>query len=112
MLRELGHQGFPTFGVKGVSRDKVTKQITSVPHVHHQGEIPNDLGHQLNERLTATAAKSYPKKTALIHECSPNAIILDQEWHDAIRRLRATNVSHPFKEVFLFCDMGRHSSTI
>jgi hypothetical protein len=75
LLRELVNQGTPSFGVKGVVRDKKTRKVISRPHVRHEDEIATYLSDQIVERLKSKAAKPYPPNTVLVIECVPNSIL-------------------------------------
>jgi hypothetical protein len=91
LSRRLLHERGGSFGVKGVSRDKRTGVVTSVPHVHRNNEIQQDLAQQIIERLDSKAAKQYPHNTVLVMHCFANTLTLLSEWEDAIRRFERSS---------------------
>jgi hypothetical protein len=73
LARHLLHEKGGTFGVKGISRDKKTRKITSTPTVN----TPDELAHDLSVQIIS--------------------LILEPEWNDAIERVtqakRASSLS-------------------
>jgi hypothetical protein len=102
-----------SFGVKGISRDRKTGEITSKPHVYKNDENAADLAGQILERLRDKTAKKYPRGTVLIVQCQPNTgIVLDHEWNDAIARIKEARLHLAFREVFIFETVMSHSTTL
>lgn len=112
LVRELINQGGVSFGVKGISRDKKTRKITTEPYVRHGDEPRADLADQIIGRLKSKAAKKYAANAILIVECVPNGVVFEDEWLAAIERLKDAKVQHSFAEVFIFCGYLSHSATL
>jgi hypothetical protein len=112
LVRELINHGGASFGVKGTSRDKKTRQVSSEPYVREGDEMVSDLANQIIERLTAKATKKYAPGTILIIECVPNGLVLEDDWMGAIRRVKSAQIRHAFGEVFVFCTHIDHSATL
>ena len=112
LVRERINKGKPSFGVKGASRDKTTKEVTSAPYGRQGDEAITDLAEQILERLVSKAAKPYPPNTVLLISCVPNTAILVDEWLEAIARVKAAGVEHPFCEVFVLCGPRNEYATI
>jgi hypothetical protein len=102
LARRLLHEQGGSFGVKGISRDMKTRAIVSRPYVHKNDEIVTDLAVQIADCITSKSAKGYPFGTALIVQCVTNSLTLDSEFTDAVERVRARQIHHAFREVFLF----------
>jgi hypothetical protein len=101
LVRELVNRGEVAFGVKGVSRDKKSKKVISKPHVHHEGEIANDLADQIVERLLEKGQKSYAPETILLINCVTNTLTHEPEWQWAIQEARKAQLHSGFREVVL-----------
>jgi hypothetical protein len=112
LIRELINQGGASFGVKGIARNKKTREILSEPYVRHEGKSVSDLADQIIEALKNKAAKKYAPGTVLIIESVPNGIVLEEEWKVAIKRVKDANVRHDFGEAFIFCGYLNHSATL
>ena len=112
LARRLLHERGGSFGVKGISRDKKTGEIVSKPHVYRNDELARDLAEQILERLRSKSNKQYPQETVLIINCVPNALILGDEWKDAIERVTRAKVHLSFSEVFLVETVMSHSDTL
>jgi hypothetical protein len=106
LTRQLLHKWGGSFGVKGISRDKKTREIVSKPHVYTNDELVTDLAEQIVERIKAKSSKRYPQGTVLIVDCRPNSPILDHEWNDAVERVIQAGVHLAFREVFLLEPIG------
>lgn len=101
LARELIHKQGHAFGVKGISRDKKTRAILSEPYVVINDEREADLAAQIIDRIKNKSAKGYSPGAVLIVYCVPNGVTLEDEWHEAVRRVTEANIHHIFKEVFL-----------
>jgi hypothetical protein len=112
LARHLLHEKGGSFGVKGISRDKKTRKITSKPTVHTPNELAHDLSVQIIERLKSKSAKNYSSGTVLIINCVPNSLILEPEWNDAIERVTLANAHLAFREVFLIEPVMSYSATL
>jgi hypothetical protein len=112
LARQLLQTRGGSFGVKGISRDKKTGTVTSVPHVHRDDEIPADLATQILGRLADKAAKGYPWNTVLIMQCFTNSLTLDTEWNEAIQRVENARPYIPFREVFLIENVASLTTTL
>jgi hypothetical protein len=112
LVRELVNSGVPSFGPKGTTRDRKTKQIISNAHTRDENEIANDLASQIVARLKSKAEKPYPENTVLIIQCIPNSVMLPQEWNPAIKQVNDATIPHPFLEVFVCCGHLNQSATL
>jgi hypothetical protein len=112
LARRLLHERGGSFGVKGISHDKRTRAITSMPYVHHNDEPAADLAGQIIGRITEKAAKNYPPGTALIISCIANGLLFESEWNDALARVEKAQQHHAFREVFVFESVGLLSTTL
>ena len=112
LARQLLHERGGSFGVKGISRDKKTRDIVSKPHVHTNDELAKDLAVQILGRLESKAGKKYPPETVLIINCVSNGLILPSEWQDAIERVTKAHAHLAFSEVFLVELTMSHSATL
>jgi hypothetical protein len=112
LARRLLHEQGGSFGVKGISRDKATGGLMSTPHVHTNDEIATDLAAQMANCITNKAGKGYPFGTALIIQCVTNSLTLESEFTDAAERVRAMQIHHAFREVFLFESVSLASVTL
>lgn len=110
--RRLLQERSGSFGVKGISRDKKTGDVTSKPRVHTPDELANDLAGQILERLKSKGNKNYPPATFLIVNCFPNSLILEPEWNCAIKLVTEAQEHLTFREVFLLEMVTAHSTTL
>ncbi len=101
LLRQALQEQRPVFGVKGISRDKRTRAITSEPYVFTPAERAADLAAQIVERIQDKSAKGYPPNTVLIVYCVLHGVTYGNEWNDAVARVEQAQVHHSFLEVFL-----------
>ena len=62
--------------------------------------------------ITSKAVKRYPFGTALIVQCITNTLTLEEEWRDAVERVRRMQIRHLFREVFLLESVGLFSATL
>lgn len=112
IARQLLQTRGGSFGVKGISRDKKTETVTSVPYVHRNDEIQRDLATQILGRIADKAAKGYPRNTVLIIQCFCNSLTLDTEWNDAIQRVENARPYIPFRELFLIENVASLTTTL
>lgn len=112
LARQLLHERGGSFGVKGISRDKKTRQIISKPHVHTNDELATDLAGQILGRIKSKRQKKYSRGSVLIINCVPNGLILDSEWEDAVQRVTKAMTYLSFREVFLVEPVMCHSTTL
>jgi hypothetical protein len=112
LVRELIDEGGVSFGVKRVSRDKSTRQVVSEPYVYGNHEVAKDLADQILHCLREKSEKGYPPRTVLIVNCITNSIVHDDEWHDAVERVKDAQAHFSFAEVFLIDLLRSHSATL
>jgi hypothetical protein len=112
LVRRLLHQKGGSFGVKGISRDRKTGEIISEPYVHSNDELSLDLADQIVARLRSKAEKQYPAGTVLIVNCVADNLILEDEWNEAINRVRRADLHRAFREVFLIETVMSYSATL
>lgn len=112
LARRLLHEQGGSFGVKGITRDKATGQAISKPHVHVNDEIATDLAAQVAACILNKSDKGYPFGTALIVQCVANSLTLESEFADAVDRVRAMQIHHCFREVFIFESISLVSTTL
>jgi len=108
--RRVLHERGGSFGVKGIRRED--KAIVSEPHVFSGGENAKDLAAQIISSLTAKDSKTYPSQTVLIINCITDCLILENEWLDAVDRVRKAAREVKFREVFLLDLLMSHATTI
>lgn len=101
LVRELVNAGGVSFGVKGVSRDKKTKKISSAACAHSGGELIADLTDQILSRLQDKGRKGDGPETVLVINCITNTLINEEEWQASIRDVREAGLHSGFREVFL-----------
>jgi hypothetical protein len=112
IARKMLHEGGFSFGPKSIRINKQTGVPESVPHVNVNDENVSDLTLQIIERLTAKALKGYPANTVLIVNCNADGLIFEDEWNNAIERVKSTQLHKAFREVFLIDPVGRHFSSL
>ncbi len=97
----LNNKGY-VFGIKGVSRNKNTKEIESIPHVRINREAEDDFANIIIDRIEDKSKKNYPDKTTLIIQCMFSTYFIDTEWNYIIEKVRQADIKHKFCEVVLF----------
>jgi hypothetical protein len=111
-VRQAVNEGTPTFGPKGISRNKKTRKIISEAHVHHENEIAANLAQQIMKALTDKIGKNYPAGTVLIIHCITDTVVHDAAWQSAIEGVRKAGLHTGFGEVFLVDRHMSHSTTL
>jgi hypothetical protein len=111
LRRRLLHEGGVSFGVKGISRNKTTRQIVSEPRVSTPAELAVDLADQIIERLQSKSGKPYPPGTVLIVNCVANSLLTLSEWNEAMERVK-THAQIAFREAFLIETVTSYSTTL
>ena len=101
LARKLLQDRGGSFGVKGISQDKKTGVIVSRPHVFTSDENITDLAAQIIERIRNKSAKPYPPETVLVVNCVPNLLIYEDEWNEAIERVKESEAHRDFREVYV-----------
>jgi hypothetical protein len=101
-----------SWGVKRIRRNKKTKEIVSEPHVYNNDERAADLADQIIERLRSKSAKGYPTGTVLIVNCDSDGLLLQDEWDDAVQRVKNAQQHLLFREVFLVETSRAFSATL
>lgn len=112
LRRELAEQGGPCWGVKRIHRDKKTRTIESQPTCFSGGELANDLAGQIIARIADKATKGYPSGTVLIVDCVTDTLTMQDEWDDAIDRIRDAGMHRGFREVFLYNGLMDYQTTL
>ncbi len=112
LARRLLHERGGSFGVKGISRNKKTREITSKPHVYTNNELATDLATQILERLRSKGNGKYPSGIVLIIYCITNSLILEPEWNEAMEQVIKAEAHLPFREVFLLESIWSYSRTL
>ena len=108
LLDKQGH----SFGVKGISLSRKTKQITSRPYVYTGHEAEDDLANRILERIRAKTKINYPRPTVLVVQCSLDRLFLEDEWARSIARVKEAKIVHRFCEVFILDANHHYSATI
>lgn len=110
--RRLLDQRGGSFGVRGIRREG--KEIVSKPYVFSGGENANDLAKLILVSLNRKANKPYPPSTVLVVDCVPTcSILFEEEWKDAIERVKLAKPRIPFREVFLLnMQIATHTATL
>ena len=111
LVRQRLEQRGGSFGVRGIHREKTTGIIVSRPYVFSGGENAKDLAEQVLLRLSEKAEKGYSPATVLLVNCIPNCLILEDEWADAVERVRKGGPI-AFREVFLLDMLMSHTATL
>jgi hypothetical protein len=96
LVRELIDERGVLFGVKRVSRDKSTRQVASEAYVYGNQEVAEDLADQILHCLREKSEKRYPPGTVLIVNCITNSIVHDDEWDDAVQRVKDARAHFSF----------------
>lgn len=109
--RMINDKGY-AFGAKGIQLDKRTRIPVSKPHVYKNDEAQGDLAARLIGRIRKKTTIAYPRGTALVIQCFLDTLFLQDEWDDAISRLKDADVKHGFSEVFIFDSNHAYSATI
>jgi hypothetical protein len=112
ILRKLLHENGGGFTVKGIKRNSKTTKYVSEPYIYCNDEHVIDLANQIIERIKAKNQKTCPDNTVLIIQCFTDTLIYDDEWEDAIRRVKEEKIKCRFKEIFIFDSNHRYTSTI
>ena len=107
-LHEHGH----TFGPKGIKKGSKTKKCISLPHVYTNYEAEEDLTAKILQRINAKNYKKYPKLTTLIIQCFLDTLFMEDEWEDAIQKLKDSGNMHNFYEIFIFDSNHHYSATL
>jgi hypothetical protein len=108
IIDDKGH----AFTAKGMVVDRKAKQVTSTPYVYSNDEAQDDLASRLIDRIKAKNTISYPTGTVLVIQCFLDTPFLEDEWDDAIQRVKSQGVKHRFREVFIFDSNYHYSATI
>lgn len=108
IIDEKGH----AFTAKGIVIDRKAKKVTSDPYAYRNDESQDDLANRLVERIRAKSTITYPTGTVLVIQCFLDTLFLEDEWNDAIERVKRAGVKHRFREVFIFDSNHHYSATI
>lgn len=109
--KHLNDKGY-VFGVKGVSKNKNTNEIESVPHVRTNREAEDDFIDIILDRIEYKRHKVYPDNTTLLIQCMFDTPFLETEWAYIVEKIKNANVCHKFKEIVIFDSNFRYFATI
>ncbi len=112
LARQQLHTQGMTWGSKNIRRNKSTRHIVSDPYVYSGDERGRDLADHVIERLEAKSAKHYPPSTVLIVRCFADALILHDDWNQAVALVEQSKQHLAFREVFLYESTGSYSATL
>jgi hypothetical protein len=110
LQRRILHEQGVVFGVRGISHDKKTRKLTSVPVAVDGEEHLDWLVSKVRKVIAKKCGIKYPKGTVLIVRCHPESLLYEHEWRSVVDRLRDPEIEYPFSEVFL-CE-NRFSGSI
>jgi hypothetical protein len=111
LARELSAADKPVYGLEGLTRDKATKMVVSLPTVRTGYEHVDRFVQIIADLIKKKSAKSYPTNTTLLVDCNLDIGYDRHEWDHLIRRVQEQTPSHPFIEIILFDRFeARHSS--
>jgi len=91
------------FTARGTHRDPKTKRIVSQAVAVDHSQVIGEFSALISSRVTSKAARHYPLATTLLVNCDLGEVVLEDEWDDIVRAVRAT-LSHDrtaFQEVVL-----------
>ena len=108
LSRELLDKKGSAFGLEGIRRLK-NGDIESVPVGYTNREFVESYAELVKDRIASKAAKLYPKDTTLIVQCTLNMPYMPDEWDDLMARLQPTLSKVPFREIYFYDTLGRHS---
>jgi hypothetical protein len=112
LAHKLLHEQGGSFGPKGIKVNRKTGVPDSTPYVNLNDEGVSDLALQIIGRLIDKSRKKYPVNTVLIVNCNADGLILEDEWNEAIQRVKRENLHLPFLEVFLIEPCGHRFSAL
>ncbi len=110
IARNILHKMGGVLGPKGITKDPQTGEYVSQPYVYDGDEHSEDLADKILERIKAKNKKKYPDNTALIIQCFLDTLFVENEWENAIKKVRDGDVQHSFLEIFVF-DSNHHYAT-
>jgi len=112
IVRCILHKTGGVFGPKGIKKDPHTREYVSQPYVYDNGEHSEDLADKILERIRAKNKIKYPDNTALIIQCFLDTIFFEDEWENAINKVRDGDVQHTFHEIFVFDSNHHYAATL
>lgn len=101
MREQLEREG-GTFGLDGLSKDRATGVISSVPTAYQNQSYIGDSGRLMLARIGEKAAKPYPENTTLVVRFVPPTVFLQSEWQAMIVQVRDGMPMHTFDSIFVF----------
>jgi len=110
--QKLLHEKGGSFGAKSIRINKRTGVPDSMPYVNVNDEGISDLTLQIIGRLADKVQKNYPANTVLIVNCNADSLILEDEWNEAVQRVKSTDLHRAFLAVFLIEPVGHHSAAL
>jgi hypothetical protein len=101
-----------SWGAKQILRNKRTREVRSEPYVYQNDERSVDLSGQIVECLKKKSVKSYPPSTVLIVNCESEGLLLEDEWDEAVARVKQADEHSSFREIFLIEASRNYSATL
>lgn len=103
LYRENSANAGRSFSAKGITRDRKTRQLISVPVVEEHSDYLRELQGLVQSVVEAKLKKSYPTSTSLIVQFRLDRVLLRHEFDDIAQRLRTTPVDPDmrFREVLV-----------
>lgn len=111
IARNILHKTGGVFGPKGIKKDSQAGGYVSQPHVYDGEEHSEDLADKILERIKAKSKIKYPDSTALIIQCFLDTLFFEDEWENAIKKVKDGNVQHTFNEIFIFDSNHHYAAT-
>ncbi|MGO9177352.1 MAG: hypothetical protein ACLPT6_10375 [Desulfobaccales bacterium] len=109
LAREHLNKHGATFGTRGMTRDKKTKETISKPTVYTNHEAEDEFVELIKGRINKKVKKQYPKDTLLVIQCVFDTAL---EWDYIIEKVRSANIVRPFKEICLFDSSAKYFATL
>ena len=99
---ELALRGY-SFGPGKIKKNRQTGVPESTPCCFEGVEPASDLADLVIDRIKAKAEKKHEQETVLIVTIHGHHVLLPDEWHFLVDRVRSKQPVHGFKEIFLTC---------
>ena len=98
-----------SFSARGTHRDRKTGKITSVPVATEHSDAVADFATLICSRVAEKAKGTYPPATTLLINCDLGVVVLEDEWDEIIRSVRATLARDQsrFQEIVLIHEANR-----
>jgi len=89
LVRERLDSEGGSFTAAGTRRDSRTKKIISVPVVYEHADQVAELAALICNRVADKASRDYPPATSLLVHCDLGVVVLEDEWEELVRAVRA-----------------------